>query len=258
MKIILIIWQLILIRQIAFSQDGQSQLDDLPKYPLKNIKHYCQGDTLHSVFESFFYYDENNKLIKSVSYSDSSNKSVKEFEYNKKDLVSVIYQYELTANKKTNERKLIFTYDNSSQLTSEEYENFPNLPRQINNYNKKGQLVAKTIFGLNWKQEITFEYNKDGHLIEKCLGPNKIITYEYLNGILVKEVHHSRAYNAFSFIVYNYNNSGLIESKKEKGKTIEKYIYKGGKLFQKWENYYGIDPCFSAPCCMQTLETYYY
>lgn len=75
----------------------------------------------------------------------------------------------------------------------------------------------------------------------------------------MKEVHHTKAYNAAREIIYQYSASGLIETKKENGKTIEKYEYnKNGQLFKKWRNYYGIDPCHSFPCCQQTFDVYNY
>ncbi len=256
--IILFIIQCLCLSQIGYCQEGESKSENIPKYPLKFASYYCQSDTSTPIMYIHYFYNEKKIVTKATSFSDSSNKHITEFNYNEKGLLLSIYNYQFLDNKKTNELKIIFTYNELSQLISEEYENAPNNPKQQNTYNKKGQLISRLISGSNWKEEVSFFYDDLGRLSEKEIGNSTFIKYEYSQSRLVKEKIKNRNGGIPKEIIYEYDDSGLLTSKKENGKVIEKNIYQKGRLIKKWTNYYGIDPCFVHPCCQQDLSKFEY
>lgn len=258
--LVILIIQFLFVRQIAFSQNGESQSSNLSKYPLKTVIDYCQHDTLNAISKMELTYNENKVLIKSVSFflTDTTVKWFREYSYNDKELLSSIYSYELSGNTKSREYKLVFNYNTLLQLTSEFYENNTYNPRQDNIYDNKGQLIKRTVSGKDWRQEFTFEYDALGRLIKKDRGNSTFSTYEYSASQLKKEVDHNANQNNIEETIYEYNNMGLMVNKIESGKTVVRNIYKDGLLIQRWTNYYGIDPCIEAPCCSQHMTKFVY
>lgn len=242
---VLIITFWLFIFQKTLSQSNITPLENLPKYPLKEILSYCQNDTNKLISKEAFTYDKNNKLVSAVNFFDSLHTSVREFEYDNQGYLTSISYREMYPGEKIKERKLILTYE-GNRLISKEFKNEDTSPKVYYHYDKKGQLTGIGQSGM-------FEYDKEGKIITKYVG-NNIILYEYVLSQLVKEITRTN-YRTSNEIVYEYDENGLLLSKKEKGKIIE--IYKNGNIIKQWHNYYDHFPCETQPCCA-TFSKYYY
>jgi hypothetical protein len=123
-------------------------------------------------------------------------------------------------------------------------------------YNEKGQLIESTDECGYIHRRFGYKYDEMQRMIMKYeRGGTSPTEYEYSGHRLTKEIHHNR--NRKTEITYEFNDIGLLLIKREEGNVIIKNIYNNGRLVERWDYYFGIDPGY-YPCHSQYISKYEY
>jgi hypothetical protein len=223
------------------------------------MKFYGLSDTLNSLSEELYFYNNDKLISKAVLFSQNSDTAVKEIKYNTRNKVSSINYYKLGKHGRDNEYSIEFSYNERGQLTLEEYKGMPGKVSYSFNYSSKGLLIEQKIYQTSDIRKITFEYDSLGRLSRKDEMENYII-YKYWQGLLVREEVYNKRDELSYEVLYKYENG--LNVFVDNGASLQKNIYVNGKLHKRKEVYNrgrdeicGTGP-LSDPSSIQVYEYY--
>ncbi len=222
---------------------------ELYEYPLKSIEKYCQEDTTKIVSKILLEYDKEHQIIK---YSNLffGRETIVTYKYD--DFGRLIIQETLRDEKKF---KRIFEYDDLGRLLKEKCNSRNGEVNEINYAYKSDSIMIKKLSYQNRSYNFRYIYNEKGQVKKEYINDKLEYEYFYREDLLHRKVHYRGSGKLYEYI---YDEDLKLISVIKDRNVIEESFYEDAKLHEKWEYYFGIDPCHDMICCRQNLFKFKY